>query len=55
MKKRLLKSFSFSCNSQDENRRLLERLMQYKSKDADKLNEENESIIRYVYRKIKAS
>jgi len=34
---------------------LLERLMQYKSKDADKLNEENESIIRYVYRKIKAS
>ncbi|EDW53416.1 GM12216 [Drosophila sechellia] len=33
---------------QDENRRLLERLMQYKSKDADKLNEENESIIRYV-------
>ncbi|XP_017041636.1 autophagy-related protein 16 isoform X1 [Drosophila ficusphila] len=31
---------------QDENRRLLERLMQYKSKDADKLNEENESIIR---------
>ncbi|XP_075147671.1 autophagy-related 16 isoform X2 [Haematobia irritans] len=32
--------------SQDENRRLLDRLMQYKSKDADKLNEENESFIR---------
>ncbi|KAH8247036.1 hypothetical protein KR032_007450 [Drosophila birchii] len=31
---------------QDENRCLLERLMRYKSKDADKLNEENESIIR---------
>ncbi|XP_023034303.1 autophagy-related protein 16 isoform X1 [Drosophila willistoni] len=31
---------------QDENRCLLDRLMRYKSKDADKLNEENESIIR---------
>ncbi|XP_017845109.1 autophagy-related protein 16 isoform X1 [Drosophila busckii] len=31
---------------QDENRCLLERIMRYKSKDADKLNEENESIIR---------
>uniref|UniRef100_A0A1I8PWA1 Uncharacterized protein n=1 Tax=Stomoxys calcitrans TaxID=35570 RepID=A0A1I8PWA1_STOCA len=30
---------------QDENRRLLDRLMHYKSKDADKLNEENESFI----------
>lgn len=48
MKRRLLKSFSFSTDSQDENRCLLDRLMRYKSKDADKLNEENESIIRYV-------
>lgn len=32
--------------SKDENRRLLDRLMHYKSKDADKLNEENESFIR---------
>ncbi|XP_030370056.1 autophagy-related protein 16 isoform X2 [Scaptodrosophila lebanonensis] len=31
---------------QDENRCLLDRLMRYKSKDADKLNEENESILR---------
>ncbi|KAM7364246.1 autophagy-related 16 isoform 3-T3 [Cochliomyia hominivorax] len=31
---------------QDENRCLLERLMRYKSKDADKLNEENESFLR---------
>ncbi|XP_032577009.1 autophagy-related protein 16 isoform X2 [Drosophila sechellia] len=38
---------------QDENRRLLERLMQYKSKDADKLNEENESIIRKRSAKLK--
>lgn len=39
----------FSCVSsdrQDENRCLLERLMRYKSKDADKLNEENESFLR---------
>ncbi|XP_005190986.2 autophagy-related protein 16 isoform X2 [Musca domestica] len=33
-------------NVQDENRRLLDRLMHYKAKDADKLNEENESFIR---------
>lgn len=32
--------------NQDENRRLLDRLMHYKAKDADKLNEENESFIR---------
>uniref|UniRef100_A0A1B0G250 Autophagy-related protein 16 domain-containing protein n=1 Tax=Glossina morsitans morsitans TaxID=37546 RepID=A0A1B0G250_GLOMM len=31
---------------QEENRCLLERLMRYKSKDADKLNEENESFLR---------
>ncbi|XP_055923095.1 autophagy-related protein 16 [Eupeodes corollae] len=31
---------------QDENRSLLERLMKYKSKDADKLNEENESFLK---------
>ncbi|XP_044570094.1 autophagy-related protein 16 isoform X2 [Drosophila ananassae] len=38
---------------QDENRCLLDRLMRYKSKDADKLNEENESIIRLpsIFRK----
>ncbi|XP_075147751.1 autophagy-related 16 isoform X3 [Haematobia irritans] len=39
--------------SQDENRRLLDRLMQYKSKDADKLNEENESFIRKRSDKLK--
>ncbi|XP_020798419.1 autophagy-related protein 16 isoform X2 [Drosophila serrata] len=38
---------------QDENRCLLERLMRYKSKDADKLNEENESIIRKRSAKLK--
>ncbi|XP_067008650.2 autophagy-related protein 16-1 isoform X2 [Anabrus simplex] len=32
--------------SQDENRTLVERLMRYKSKDADKLNEENENFVR---------
>lgn len=31
---------------QDENRSLLDRLMKYKSKDADKLNEENESFLK---------
>ncbi|XP_065371314.1 autophagy-related protein 16 isoform X2 [Calliphora vicina] len=38
---------------QDENRCLLERLMRYKSKDADKLNEENESFLRLpsIFRK----
>ncbi|XP_059217834.1 autophagy-related protein 16 isoform X2 [Stomoxys calcitrans] len=39
--------------SQDENRRLLDRLMHYKSKDADKLNEENESFIRKRSDKLK--
>ncbi|XP_017845110.1 autophagy-related protein 16 isoform X2 [Drosophila busckii] len=38
---------------QDENRCLLERIMRYKSKDADKLNEENESIIRKRSAKLK--
>lgn len=37
---------SFSNTSQDENQSLLQRIMVYKSKDADKLNEENESFIR---------
>ncbi|XP_055849050.1 autophagy-related protein 16 isoform X2 [Episyrphus balteatus] len=38
---------------QDENRSLLERLMKYKSKDADKLNEENESFLKLpsIFRK----
>lgn len=31
---------------QDENRSLLERLIKYKAKDADKLNEENESFLK---------
>ncbi|GAB0091491.1 Autophagy-related protein 16 [Sergentomyia squamirostris] len=31
---------------QDENRQLVDRLMKYKAKDADKLNEENESLLR---------
>jgi len=34
--------FSF----QDENRELVERLMTYKSKDAEKLNEENDHLVR---------
>ncbi|XP_001358982.3 autophagy-related protein 16-1 isoform X2 [Drosophila pseudoobscura] len=38
---------------QDENRCLVERLMRHKSKDADKLNEENESIIRKRSAKLK--
>ncbi|KAM7364248.1 autophagy-related 16 isoform 5-T5 [Cochliomyia hominivorax] len=38
---------------QDENRCLLERLMRYKSKDADKLNEENESFLRKRSDKLK--
>ncbi|XP_064543917.1 autophagy-related protein 16 isoform X2 [Drosophila montana] len=40
-------------NVQDENRYLLERLMRYRAKDADKLNEENESIIRKRSAKLK--
>ncbi|XP_043070978.1 autophagy-related protein 16 isoform X2 [Drosophila grimshawi] len=40
---------------QDENRSLLDRLMRYKSKDADKLNEENESIISLHFGNIKRS
>ncbi|XP_054088422.1 autophagy-related protein 16 isoform X2 [Zeugodacus cucurbitae] len=38
---------------QDENRCLLERLMRYKSKDADKLNEENENFLRKRSDKLK--
>lgn len=33
---------------QDENRTLVERLIKYKAKDAEKLNEENESFLKYV-------
>ncbi|XP_017865674.1 PREDICTED: autophagy-related protein 16 isoform X2 [Drosophila arizonae] len=40
-------------NVQDENRYLLERLMRYRAKDADKLNEENESLIRKRSAKLK--
>ncbi|PNF43641.1 hypothetical protein B7P43_G00690 [Cryptotermes secundus] len=32
--------------AQDENRSLVERLIRYKSKDADKMNEENENFVR---------
>jgi len=35
------------CLFQDENRSLVERLIRYKSKDADKMNEENENFVRY--------
>ncbi|CAG2066528.1 unnamed protein product, partial [Timema podura] len=31
--------------TQDENRALLERLISYKAKDADKMNEENENFV----------
>lgn len=31
---------------QDENRALVERLIKYKSKDADKMNEENEHFLK---------
>jgi hypothetical protein len=34
---------------QDENRSLVERLIRYKSKDADKMNEENENFVRYDF------
>jgi len=34
---------------QDENRGLVERLIRYKSKDADKMNEENENFVRYEF------
>lgn len=33
---------------QEDNRDLVERWMQQKSKDADKLNEENDKILRYI-------
>lgn len=33
---------------QDENRQLVDRLIKYKAKDAEKLNEENESFLKYV-------
>lgn len=31
---------------QEENRQLVERLIKYKAKDAEKLNEENESFLK---------
>lgn len=34
---------------QDENRQLVDRLIKYKAKDAEKLNEENESFLKYVW------
>lgn len=34
---------------QDENRQLVDRLIKYKAKDAEKLNEENESFLKYVF------
>lgn len=33
---------------QDENRQLVDRLIKYKAKDAEKMNEENESFLKYV-------
>jgi autophagy-related protein 16 len=44
--------FDEVCPFQDENRSLVERLIRYKSKDADKMNEENENFVRYDYIKI---
>lgn len=41
--------FDEVCLFQDENRSLVERLIRYKSKDADKMNEENENFVRYDY------
>jgi autophagy-related protein 16 len=34
--------------SQTENSQLVERLMKFKAKDAEKMNEENETFLRYV-------
>uniref|UniRef100_A0A0K8VWY3 Autophagy-related protein 16-1 n=2 Tax=Bactrocera latifrons TaxID=174628 RepID=A0A0K8VWY3_BACLA len=51
MRKVFTKRISISV--QDENRCLLERLMRYKSKDADKLNEENENFLRKRSDKLK--
>lgn len=39
--------------TQDENRTLVERLIKYKAKDADKLNEENESFLKKRSDKVK--
>lgn len=37
---------------QDENRQLVERLIKYKSKDADKMNEENDNFLKRRYAKM---
>lgn len=37
---------------QDENRQLIERLIKYKAKDADKMNEENDNFLRRRYAKM---
>lgn len=39
--------------AQDENRQLLEKLMKYKSLDAEKLNQENESFVRKMNDKVR--
>lgn len=33
---------------QEENRQLIERLIKYKARDAEKMNEENDNFLRYV-------
>lgn len=38
--------------SQDENRQLVERLIKYKAKDADKMNEENDNFLKRRYAKM---
>jgi autophagy-related protein 16 len=38
--------------AQDENRQLLDRLMKYKTKDADKMNEENENFLKKRFAKM---
>ncbi|KAJ8963936.1 hypothetical protein NQ314_005267 [Rhamnusium bicolor] len=37
---------------QDENRQLVERLIKYKSKDADRMNEENDNFLKNRYKKM---
>ena len=37
---------------QEENREMVERLMKYKSKDAEKMNEENENFVRKKHAKL---
>lgn len=42
----LLEMNKHLLNFQDENRQLVDRLIKYKAKDAEKLNEENESFLK---------